>query len=57
VVEKFNEDDLVGGALGLGAGEAANGLDQIRALLEKASPTGGLGRVSPESIWEQTLDC
>ena len=56
-VEEGNENLLISGAFGLGAGEAANGLDQIRALLEKTSPTCGLGRVSLESIWEQTLDC
>jgi hypothetical protein len=56
-VEEGNEHLLIGGAFGLGAGEAANGLDQIHALLKKTPPTGGLRRVSPKSVWEQTLYC
>jgi hypothetical protein len=48
---------LITGAFGLGAGEPANGPDQIHPLLEKASPTSGLRRVSPKSVWEQALDC
>jgi hypothetical protein len=56
LIEERNEDVGITSVLGLGTGEAANRRGQIHALLEEASPTGGLGRFGPEPARKETLN-